>query len=65
LRTFADLMLSNSKDLGSILTAEQGKPLSEAIGEIVYSASFLTHFSEEATRVCIVSLLLRFYQTLP
>jgi succinate-semialdehyde dehydrogenase/glutarate-semialdehyde dehydrogenase len=44
-------MLANSKDLATILTAEQGKPVSEATGEIVYAASFLQHFSEEATRV--------------
>jgi succinate-semialdehyde dehydrogenase/glutarate-semialdehyde dehydrogenase len=51
IRTIADLMLANISDLAVIMTAEQGKPLSEARGEIEYAAGFLTWFAEEATRV--------------
>ena len=48
LRRWFDLMMANSDDLGRILTAEQGKPLAEAKGEIGYGASFIEWFSEEA-----------------
>lgn len=51
LRRWFDLMMANKEDLGRILTLEQGKPLAEAIGEIVYGASFVEWFSEEARRV--------------
>ena len=51
LRRFYDLMLENQEDLAQILTAEQGKPLAEARGEIVYAASFVEWFAEEAKRV--------------
>ena len=51
LRRWFDMIVSNKEDLGSILTAEQGKPLKEAIGEIVYGASFIEWFAEEARRV--------------
>ena len=51
LRKWFDLMMENSGDLGTILTAEQGKPLSEAVGEIGYGASFIEFFAEEAKRV--------------
>jgi len=51
LRRWYDLLIQNKEDLGRILTAEQGKPLTEAIGEITYGASFLEWFSEEARRV--------------
>ena len=44
-------MMENSEDLAKILTAEQGKPLAEANGEIAYGASFLEFFAEEAKRV--------------
>ncbi|CAG4899975.1 NAD-dependent succinate-semialdehyde dehydrogenase [Paraburkholderia gardini] len=50
LRRWADLMLENADDLAQIMTAEQGKPLAEARGEIVYAASFLEWFGEEAKR---------------
>ena len=50
LRRWHDLMMEHQDDLGTILTAEQGKPLAEAKGEIAYSASFLEWFSEEARR---------------
>ncbi|RWR16283.1 NAD-dependent succinate-semialdehyde dehydrogenase [Sinirhodobacter populi] len=51
LRRWFDLMIANKTDLGRILTAEQGKPLPEAIGEIGYGASFIEWFAEEARRV--------------
>ncbi len=51
LRKLFDLMMENQEDLAQILTAEQGKPLAEARGEIAYSASFLEWFGEEAKRV--------------
>ncbi|MAZ84534.1 MAG: succinate-semialdehyde dehydrogenase (NADP(+)) [Hoeflea sp.] len=44
-------MLENQEDLGKILTAEMGKPLAEAKGEIAYGASFIQWFAEEARRV--------------
>ncbi|MEX0280451.1 MAG: NAD-dependent succinate-semialdehyde dehydrogenase [Arenibacterium sp.] len=51
LRKWFDLMMEHAEDLGAILTAEQGKPLAEAIGEIAYGASFVEFFAEEAKRV--------------
>ena len=45
------LMMENQQDLGAILTAEMGKPLPEAKGEIAYGASFLQWFAEEAKRI--------------
>jgi succinate-semialdehyde dehydrogenase/glutarate-semialdehyde dehydrogenase len=51
LRAWHDLMLENADDLALILTTEQGKPLAEAKGEILYAASFLEWFAEEAKRV--------------
>ncbi len=51
LRKWFDLMMENQDDLGKILTAEQGKPLAEAKGEIGYGASFIEFFGEEAKRV--------------
>ncbi len=51
LRRWFDLMMENAQDLGTILTAEQGKPLAEAVGEIGYGASFVEFFAEEAKRV--------------
>jgi succinate-semialdehyde dehydrogenase/glutarate-semialdehyde dehydrogenase len=51
LRRWADLMLANQEDLAIIMTAEQGKPLTEARGEIAYAASFIEWFAEEARRV--------------
>jgi succinate-semialdehyde dehydrogenase/glutarate-semialdehyde dehydrogenase len=44
-------VIANKQDLAAILTAEQGKPLAEALGEIVYAASFIRWFAEEARRV--------------
>ena len=51
LRRWFDLMMENVDDLAVILTAEQGKPLAEAKGEIAYGASFIEFFAEEAKRV--------------
>ncbi len=51
LRRFYDLMIENADELARILTEEQGKPLREAHGEILYAASFIEWFAEEANRV--------------
>ncbi len=51
LRKWFDLMMANQDDLAAILTAEQGKPLAEAKGEIAYGASYVEWFAEEAKRV--------------
>ncbi len=51
LRRWNDLMLANQEDLAQLMTAEQGKPLAEARGEIVYAASFIEWFAEEGKRV--------------
>lgn len=50
LRRWFELMMANQMDLARILTAEQGKPLAEAAGEIAYGASFIEWFAEEARR---------------
>ena len=51
LRKWYELMMANQEDLALILTAEMGKPLAEARGEIAYGASFVEWFGEEAKRV--------------
>ena len=51
LRKWYELMMENQEDLALILTAEMGKPLAEARGEIAYGASFVEWFAEEAKRV--------------
>ena len=51
LRKWYELMLANQEDLARIMTAEQGKPLTEARGEVLYAASFIEWFAEEAKRV--------------
>ncbi|CUK11153.1 Succinate-semialdehyde dehydrogenase [NADP(+)] GabD [Shimia thalassica] len=51
LRKWFDLMVENADDLATILTAEMGKPWAEARGEIIYGASFIEWFAEEAKRV--------------
>jgi succinate-semialdehyde dehydrogenase / glutarate-semialdehyde dehydrogenase len=51
LRRWFDLMLANQEDLARLMTAEQGKPLAEARGEIAYAASFVEWFAEEGKRV--------------
>lgn len=50
LKRWSELMLSHQKDLAQLLSLEQGKPLAEAMGEVVYAASFLEWFGEEAKR---------------
>jgi succinate-semialdehyde dehydrogenase / glutarate-semialdehyde dehydrogenase len=51
LRRWFELMMQHQEDLATILTAEQGKPLAEAKGEIAYGASFIEWFAEEAKRI--------------
>lgn len=51
LETWHDLMIAHQDDLARILTAEQGKPLAEARGEILYGASYVKWFAEEAKRI--------------
>lgn len=51
LKRWFDLLVLHQEDLAQILTAEQGKPLAEARGEIAYGASFVEWFAEEAKRV--------------
>ncbi len=51
IRRWSDLMVAHADDLAAILTAEMGKPFAEARGEILYGASFLEWFAEEAKRV--------------
>ncbi len=51
LRRMHDLMMQHQEDLARLMTAEQGKPLAESMGEIVYSAGFLEWFGEEAKRM--------------
>lgn len=51
LRTWHDLMMANQEDLARIMTAEQGKPLAEARGEVAYAASFIEWFAEEGKRL--------------
>jgi succinate-semialdehyde dehydrogenase/glutarate-semialdehyde dehydrogenase len=51
LRRWFDLVMANQEDLARIMTAEQGKPLVEARGEVAYGASFIEWFGEEAKRI--------------
>jgi succinate-semialdehyde dehydrogenase/glutarate-semialdehyde dehydrogenase len=51
LRNWFGLILANAEDLARILSAEQGKPLKESRGEIVYGASFVEWYAEEAKRI--------------
>jgi succinate-semialdehyde dehydrogenase/glutarate-semialdehyde dehydrogenase len=51
LRAWYDLVVANADDLAQILTAEQGKPLAEAKGEILANAGYLEWYSEEAKRI--------------
>jgi succinate-semialdehyde dehydrogenase / glutarate-semialdehyde dehydrogenase len=51
LRRWFELMMANQDDLAQLMTAEQGKPLAEAAGEIAYAAAFVEWFAEEARRV--------------
>ena len=51
MRKWYDLIMQNTQDLATLMTLEQGKPLIEATGEVVYGASFIEWFAEEAKRV--------------
>jgi succinate-semialdehyde dehydrogenase / glutarate-semialdehyde dehydrogenase len=51
MRRWFDLMIAHQEDLATLMTAEQGKPLAESKTEIVYSASFIEWFAEEAKRL--------------
>jgi succinate-semialdehyde dehydrogenase/glutarate-semialdehyde dehydrogenase len=51
LRRWFDLIIANAEDLAQLMTLEQGKPLAEARGEIVYGASFVEWFAEQAKRI--------------
>jgi succinate-semialdehyde dehydrogenase/glutarate-semialdehyde dehydrogenase len=51
LRAWFELIMQNQEDLATLMTAEQGKPLSESRGEIAYAASFIEWFGEEAKRI--------------
>lgn len=51
LRRWFELIMQNQDDLAHILTAEQGKPLAEASGEIAYGANYIEWFAEEAKRI--------------
>src|SRR5205814_7485639 len=51
LRRWYDLMMANQEDLAALMTAEQGKPLTESKGEIAYAAAFIEWFGEEGKRI--------------
>ena len=51
LRAWFNLILANKEDLAQIMTAEQGKPITESRGEIDYAASFIEFYAEEAKRI--------------
>ncbi len=51
LRRWHELIVERADDLGSLMTAEQGKPLAEAIGEVKYGAAFVEYYAEECKRV--------------
>src|SRR5271154_3841312 len=51
LRKWFALMMANQEDLATLMTAEQGKPLTESRGEIAYAAAFIEWFGEEGKRV--------------
>lgn len=50
LRDWFNLLMANADDLGAIMTAEQGKPLFESVGEVAYGASFIEYYAEECKR---------------
>ena len=51
LRKMADLMIENQDDLAAMMTIEQGKPVAESRGEVLYAAAFFEWFAEESKRV--------------
>lgn len=50
LKKWYQLILDNQDDLGKLISTEQGKPLAEAVGEVVYAASYVEWFADEALR---------------
>lgn len=50
LRNWFNLLMDNAADLGAIMTAEQGKPLAESVGEVGYGAGFIEYYAEESKR---------------
>ncbi|AME28283.1 NAD-dependent succinate-semialdehyde dehydrogenase [Burkholderia sp. PAMC 26561] len=50
LKRWADLIIANQDELGKLISSEQGKPLAEGCGEVVYAASYVEWFAEDATR---------------
>jgi succinate-semialdehyde dehydrogenase / glutarate-semialdehyde dehydrogenase len=51
LKKWFELIIANADDLATIMTSEQGKPLYEAKGEVIYAASFVEYYAEEAKRI--------------
>jgi succinate-semialdehyde dehydrogenase / glutarate-semialdehyde dehydrogenase len=51
MRKWFDLIMANQEDIAQIMTAEQGKPIAEARGEVAYAASFVEFYAEEAKRI--------------
>jgi succinate-semialdehyde dehydrogenase / glutarate-semialdehyde dehydrogenase len=51
MRKWFELMMANQEDIAQIMTAEQGKPLAEARGEVAYAAAFIEYYAEEAKRI--------------
>jgi succinate-semialdehyde dehydrogenase / glutarate-semialdehyde dehydrogenase len=51
LRKWFELIMANQEDIAQIMTAEQGKPIAEARGEVAYAASFVEFYAEEAKRI--------------
>lgn len=51
LRNWFDLIKAHADELAHLMTSEQGKPIKEAMGEVMYAASFIEWFAEEAKRV--------------
>ncbi len=50
IRRWNDLILAHKEDLGKLISREQGKPLAEGHGEVIYAASYVQWFAEQATR---------------
>lgn len=55
LRKWYNAMVDSAEDLAALVTAEAGKPLPEALGEVAYGNSFIEWFSEEARRIYVSS----------
>lgn len=51
LKRWNDLIVAHQADLGRLISREQGKPLAEGLGEVLYAASYVEWFAEEATRI--------------